>query len=90
MLFVAYCTGDIIGPQLFLDDEAPKYPTGMKGVLAGFALAIFFPVLLYIYYEFENRRRDRKYGQGQDSANYVTEDLLNRTDRQIPSFLYTL
>ncbi|KAL4958884.1 MFS general substrate transporter [Aspergillus stella-maris] len=95
MLFVAYCTGNIIGPQLFLDNEAPKYPTGLKGVLTGFALTIFFLVLLYIYYEFENRRRDRKYGpvgqgQGQGSIDYVTEDLLNRTDRQIPSFRYTL
>jgi hypothetical protein len=25
MLFVAYCTGNIIGPQLFLTKEAPKY-----------------------------------------------------------------
>ncbi|KAL4790100.1 hypothetical protein BDV19DRAFT_394428 [Aspergillus venezuelensis] len=95
MLFVEYCTGNIIGPQLFLDNEAPKYPTGQKGVLAGFALAIFFLILLYIYYEFENRRRDRKYGpvgqgQGHGSIDYVTEDLLNRTDRQIPSFRYTL
>ncbi|KAL4870413.1 major facilitator superfamily domain-containing protein [Aspergillus spectabilis] len=56
MLFIAYCTGNIIGPQLFLSKESPKYPTGLKGVLVGFALAIFFLVLLYIYYEFENRR----------------------------------
>jgi hypothetical protein len=25
MLFVAYCMGNIIGPQLFLTKEAPKY-----------------------------------------------------------------
>ncbi|KAL4900896.1 hypothetical protein BDW74DRAFT_187977 [Aspergillus multicolor] len=91
MLFLAYCTGNIIGPQLFFETEAPKYPTGLRGVLVGFALSIFFLVLLYIYYEFENCRRDRKYGRAQEgSAEYVSEEILNRTDRQIPSFRYTL
>ncbi|KAL4815532.1 MFS general substrate transporter [Aspergillus spinulosporus] len=99
MLFLAYCTGNIIGPQLFLDKEAPKYPTGLRGVLVGFALAILFLVLLYIYYECENRRRDRIYGpvpaasrhQVTETTDYVTEvEFINRTDRQIPSFRYTL
>ncbi|KAL4787060.1 major facilitator superfamily domain-containing protein [Aspergillus varians] len=90
MLFVAYCTGNIIGPQLFLSKESPKYPTGLRGVLVGFALAIFFLVLLYIYYEFENRRRDRKHGPADRVTDHVTEDFLNLTDRQIPSFRYTL
>ncbi|KAL2784127.1 MFS general substrate transporter [Aspergillus keveii] len=90
-LFVAYCMGNIIGPQLFLTKEAPKYETGLKGVLAGFALAIFFLILLYIYYEYENRRRDRKHGPpSQGDTDYVTEDFLNLTDRQISSFRYTL
>lgn len=26
MLFIAYCTGNVIGPQLFLSREAPDYP----------------------------------------------------------------
>ncbi|KAL2855741.1 MFS general substrate transporter [Aspergillus pseudodeflectus] len=91
MLFVAYCTGNIIGPQLFLTKEAPKYETGLKGVLVGFALAIFFLILLYIYYEYENRRRDRKHGPpSRANTDYVAEDFLNLTDRQIPSFRYTL
>ncbi|KAL4809896.1 MFS general substrate transporter [Aspergillus unguis] len=92
MLFIAYCIGNIIGPQLFFDDEAPKYPTGLKGVLAGFSLAIFFLVMLYIYYVFENRRRDRKYGPvDQDGvSDYDEENFLNHTDRQITSFRYVL
>ncbi|KAL4762720.1 major facilitator superfamily domain-containing protein [Aspergillus foveolatus] len=99
VLFLAYCTGNIIGPQLFLDEEAPKYPTGLRGVLVGFALAILFLALLYIYYECENRRRDRKHGpvptasrhQETETTDYVTEMVfINRTDRQIPSFRYTL
>ncbi|KAL4883895.1 major facilitator superfamily domain-containing protein [Aspergillus karnatakaensis] len=90
MLFLAYCAGNIIGPQLFFESEAPKYPSGLKGVLVGFALAIFFLMLLYVYYEVENWRRDRKHGPADQAADYVTEDFLNLTDRQLPSFRYTL
>jgi len=25
MVFIAYCTGRIVGPQFFLDSESPKY-----------------------------------------------------------------
>ncbi|EXJ86629.1 hypothetical protein A1O3_03582 [Capronia epimyces CBS 606.96] len=90
MLFIAYCTGNIIGPQLFLTRESPTYPTGLRGVLVGFSLAIFFLVLLYIYYTFENRRRDRKYGPAPEGPDeYVAEELINLTDRQNPGFRYT-
>jgi hypothetical protein len=35
MLFLAYCTGNIIGLQLFLDKEAPKYPvSGISPVVS--------------------------------------------------------
>lgn len=33
MLFLAYCTGNIIGPQLFLDSEAPKYTVSITAYL---------------------------------------------------------
>lgn len=42
MLFVAYCTGNIIGPQLFLDKEAPKYTVRLLFLL-------FSSVLLTTY-----------------------------------------
>ena len=30
MLFIAYCVGNIIGPQFFLASEAPTYPVRLK------------------------------------------------------------
>jgi hypothetical protein len=29
MIFIAYCVGNIAGPQFFLDYEAPNYPVGL-------------------------------------------------------------
>jgi hypothetical protein len=64
--------------------------TGIKGLLSGFALGIFFLCLLWVYYFVENSRRDRKYGVAtaisQDEE--LEEDLSNKTDREIPHFRY--
>lgn len=32
MLFIAYCTGNIIGPQLFLTRESPNYPVSIAAI----------------------------------------------------------
>ncbi|KAL5041768.1 hypothetical protein BDW71DRAFT_217417 [Aspergillus fruticulosus] len=92
LLFVAYCVGNIIGPQLFLTAEEPAYPTGMKAANSGLALGAFFLICLLCYYIFENRRRDAKYGP----PTQLTEEeerahaLSNKTDLEIESFRYLI
>ncbi|KAK4888351.1 hypothetical protein LTR27_012760 [Elasticomyces elasticus] len=90
MMFIGYCAGNIVGPQLFFASQAPRYPTGIKGLLSGFALGVFFLCLLWVYYRVENSRRDRKYGAAnaipQDEE--LEEDLSNKTDREISHFRY--
>ncbi|PYI07560.1 MFS general substrate transporter [Aspergillus sclerotiicarbonarius CBS 121057] len=92
LLFISYCVGNIIGPQFFLASEEPSYPTGMKAALSGLVLSIFFLVLLYFYYRYENRRRDRLYGRPEDMTvrAELQDELSNRTDREIESFRYIL
>ncbi|KAL4777205.1 major facilitator superfamily domain-containing protein [Aspergillus nidulans var. acristatus] len=92
LLFVAYCVGNIIGPQLFLTSEEPAYPTGMKAAISGLALGAFFLTCLLCYYLYENRRRDAKYGP----PTQLTEEedrahaLSNKTDLEIESFRYLI
>ncbi|KAL4744406.1 hypothetical protein BDW72DRAFT_212690 [Aspergillus terricola var. indicus] len=92
LLFVAYCVGNIIGPQLFLTSEEPAYPTGMKAAISGLALGAFFLICLLCYYIFENRRRDARYGP----PTQLTEEeerahaLSNKTDLEIESFRYLI
>ncbi|OJJ07289.1 hypothetical protein ASPVEDRAFT_363578 [Aspergillus versicolor CBS 583.65] len=92
LMFVAYCVGNIIGPQLFLTSEEPAYPTGMKAAVSGLALGAFFLLCLLLYYIFENRRRDAKYGP----PTQLTEEeerahaLSNKTDLEIESFRYLI
>ncbi|KAL3429235.1 major facilitator superfamily domain-containing protein [Aspergillus tetrazonus] len=92
LLFVAYCMGNIIGPQLFLTSEEPAYPTGMKAAISGLALGAFFLTCLLCYYIFENRRRDAKYGPPTQLTEEEerTHALSNKTDLEIESFRYLI
>ncbi|KAL4783345.1 MFS general substrate transporter [Aspergillus varians] len=92
LLFIAYCVGNIVGPQMFLESEEPQYDTGMAGSVAGLALGVFFLVGLLLYYIWENKRRDAKYGRPVDMSEVdaIAEGLSNKTDMEIRSFRYML
>ena len=77
----------IIGPQVFRDNDAPKYSHGYSGLLACLCVAIA-SVLAYGYLCFrENRKRDHegaKYEPGEAfsdktvSRNYIGYDKIAR------------
>lgn len=92
MLFVAYSTGNIIGPQFFYSREAPGYSTGIKATLSGFALGIFFLVILLVYYVWENNRRDKLFGLSAQLTDEqeLHEDISNKTDKQLVNFRYVV
>lgn len=101
-MFLAYCAGNIVGPQLFIDKEAPKYQSGFLAMLVCFVLGIIFSVALRVYYIWENKRRDGKAGVGngglggnadfaeaelrQESALML--NLQDKTDRTLTQFRY--
>ncbi|RMJ28833.1 Allantoate [Aspergillus sp. HF37] len=91
-LFVAYCVGNIAGPQFFLASEEPKYPTGLQASMSGFCLSAFFLICLYCYYRWQNGRRNRRYGRPEDMTvgEELQDELSNKTDREIASFRYVL
>ncbi|KAJ5618504.1 Major facilitator superfamily domain general substrate transporter [Penicillium herquei] len=92
LLFIAYCVGNIVGPQFFLASEEPSYPTGIKAAMSGLVLSIFFLLCLLGYYTWENRRRDRVYGSPEEMTvgAELHDELSNKTDREIDSFRYLL
>ncbi|KAI1170044.1 MFS general substrate transporter [Nemania sp. FL0916] len=64
LLFLAYCAGNIAGPQLFIEDEAPTYDTAFRGILICYTLVAGFSLLLRTYLQFINRRRQKREGVG--------------------------
>ena len=89
--FVGYCLGNIIGPQFFTLNEAPEYPTGIRGCLSGLCLGAFFTALHWVYLQWENARRDRKYGKvtvlSEEEKASNSED---KTDWEVKTFRYVL
>ncbi|KAJ5120946.1 uncharacterized protein N7515_010334 [Penicillium bovifimosum] len=92
LMFAAYCIGNIAGPQFFIPSEEPAYPTGIKAAMAGLAFGVFFLACLYVFYVWENRRRDRLYGSPREltETEELQDELSNKTDHEIESFRYLL
>lgn len=86
-VLVMYCVGNIVGPQFFSVDEAPRYNRGITASLAGFGLGVFWLVCLRAYLQWQNRIRSRE-----DESSVPREILLmeDPTDWEIPGCQYVL
>ncbi|KAL3963026.1 hypothetical protein ACCO45_004549 [Purpureocillium lilacinum] len=68
MMYIAYCVGQIVGPQLFLPAEAPAYNTAFRAAFVCFALCIAFSLALRFYLKGE--------------AHMANDEFLDLTDKQ--------
>jgi hypothetical protein len=62
MMFIAYCAGNIAGPQFFKTSEAPVYETAFRAILICYVLAAVLAGSLRVYLAWVNKRRDREEG----------------------------
>lgn len=85
---VSYCVGNLIGPQTFLDKQAPKYQTATVCMVVFTCIGLALLVALYFLYIIDNKRRDAKGIEKYDSvANIEFADL---TDKENPLFRYSI
>ncbi|KAJ4344957.1 hypothetical protein N0V95_006070 [Ascochyta clinopodiicola] len=89
MIFIAYCAGNIIGPQLFFANEAPSYPSGFLAMMACCGAAFVLCFVLRIFLIRENGKRDRETGleglSGDEAGNLNYTDM---TDKEMRAFRY--
>lgn len=84
--------GGIMGSNIYLAREAPKYRTGFSASLAMCCLAIIMTFVLRWAYSRENRKRDQliaEQGEAAIRAQYSEEELLLMGDKS-PFYRYTL
>jgi hypothetical protein len=84
--------GGIMGSNIYLDREKPKYKTGFGVSLAMCCAAIAMTMYLRIAYGRENRKRDAllaEHGEEAIRARYSDEEMLELGDKS-PFFRYTL
>ncbi|WRT68774.1 uncharacterized protein IL334_005754 [Kwoniella shivajii] len=91
MVFVAYATGNIVGPHFFVSTETPAYRSGMFACIICFTITIPMAFLLRLYYARENRRRDKLAEEsGDPTYDENRGDFSDRTDIENLSFRYAL
>ncbi|KAL2817901.1 putative MFS allantoate transporter [Aspergillus cavernicola] len=94
VVFVAYCAGNIVGPQIMFAREAPDYPSGFAGMLVSFAFSAIVTILLRFYCIWENYKRDAATVAVGDLAEdgapvpSASLNLMDKTDREMPQFRY--
>ncbi|KAJ5281315.1 Major facilitator superfamily domain general substrate transporter [Penicillium angulare] len=89
IFFLAYCIGNIIGPQVFRTDDAPSYSRGYEGLLACLVVAIASIVAYGLLCRWENHRRDQKEGPQFDAEPSEAAAFSDLTDHEKQGFRYT-
>ncbi|KAI5919310.1 allantoate permease [Camillea tinctor] len=87
VLLMAFCAGNIVGPQTFRAEDSPAYLPAKIVIVASSAAGVAATILLMVYYAHENRCRDQEYGSLEHKADSEFFDL---TDRENKEFRYRL
>ncbi|KAK0216190.1 major facilitator superfamily domain-containing protein [Armillaria fumosa] len=75
LLFIAYCTGNIAGPQFFKSSESPHYQTAFRTIMICYALVVVLALGLRFYLVWVNRRRANLEGDAMDGE--LDEDVTD-------------
>ena len=93
--FVFYAGGNIAGANIFFTREAPRYFSALTGLIVCYCGMFVVALVLRQYMWWENRRRDKKIGEGvrtEEGADMqgILEGFTDRTDRSNLHFRYAL
>lgn len=87
--FLLYAAGNIAGANIFFAREAPRYFSALTGLIACYCGMVVVAGFLAGWMWTENKRRDRKYGQGEDEQA-IRDGFSDLTDGQAMHFRYAL
>ncbi|KAE8154376.1 major facilitator superfamily domain-containing protein [Aspergillus avenaceus] len=87
-LFIAYCVGNLIGPQLFFEHEEPHYRSGFIAIIICLVVDLVLLLALRKLYVWKNKKRDA----AQSAADHAHDDsgLTDLTDMENLSFRYVI
>ncbi|KWU44746.1 membrane transporter [Rhodotorula sp. JG-1b] len=88
LFFVAYAVGNLIGPQAFRSQDAPRYNPGLAISTAVIAFGLLDLLVIWYLYRRENKRRD-KITSSPDWEPKPNQEFLDLTDRENMAFRYT-
>ncbi|KAL7943561.1 major facilitator superfamily domain-containing protein [Trichoderma barbatum] len=89
MYLVAYCVGNIIGPQTFRPKDAPEYRSAEITILVCWVACLVDLVFIWWWY----RRQNLKKNLVRADPSYTkveNQEFLDMTDKENPEFNYSL
>lgn len=87
-IFVAYCVGNIVGPQLVRTESLGRhYPELWLGLIICYVIVVVLAGVLWVLIRRENARRERSGVDEGEREKWAFRDL---TDRENPYFRYVL
>ena len=91
VLFLGYCTGNIIGPFFYVTDQKPEYPLGIWSMIVSHLIEVCLVITLRTVLYLENRRRDKIQSQqegGLEGRDLDATAFGDMTDRENLNFRY--
>lgn len=91
LVTASFGVGNIIGPQTFQAKDAPDFIPAKIAILATQAAAAGVAALLFVYYAWANRRKERVIQSQSEASNCSAPDRPdwdNLTDKENISFRY--
>lgn len=98
VLFVGYCVGNIVGPQIFFEKQAPTYQSGFVGIIVCFGITTLTILGMRWYMVRCNKRRDERLGvvidpegtEGVSTDEHLVRTGIDETDWVNERFRYYL
>ena len=88
VFLIGYCVGNLIGPQTFIESQAPVYVGAKIAIVVCGSGALACLVGIYISYYVENKRRDAL--PPVDMSHFENYEFAYLTDKENPNFRYAL
>lgn len=89
LYLIAYCVGNIIGPQTFVPSDKPHYVPAEITIIVCWSICLVLLYVIVFYYRLMNAKKARIRAEPgyQKLAN---QEFLDLTDRENPEFVYSL
>lgn len=84
----ADCAGNLIGPQTFRQQHAPRYAPALAIVVGCNTLIAILMTILHFLYKRENAKRDR--AAAETPGDLTGREFDDMTDRENLAFRYSL
>lgn len=89
IFLIGYCVGNLIGPQTFIDSQAPTYYGAKIAIVVNGAASLIVLVLIWYSFWYDNKKRDKNWTK-EEFRSVENQEFLDLTDKENPNFRYEL